>query len=106
MSSGTIISFLEEKGIREYFADVMGYEILRSKAGRINYLLKKYNISPTNAVYITDTAGDINEAGKCWVKAIAVTWGFQSKEELEKAGPTKIIDSPLNLVGAIEDVLK
>ena len=63
MSSGTIISFLEEKGIREYFADVMGYEILRSKAGRINYLLKKYNISPTNAVYITDTAGDINEAG-------------------------------------------
>ena len=40
------------------------------------------------------------------MKAIAVTWGFQSKEELEKAGPTKIIDSPLNLVGAIEDVLK
>ncbi len=89
-----------------YFEDILGADVHTDKTLKIKMLLEKYNISPAETVFITDTIGDIREAEKCKVKSIAVTWGFQSKEVLVKANPEAIIEDPKDLIGAILDVVK
>ena len=48
--------------------------------------------------YIGDTVGDILEAKKADVKAVAVTWGYHSRKMLEKVKPDYIVDTPKELL--------
>jgi phosphoglycolate phosphatase len=100
-----ISNFLEKENLTECFGDILGYEVHTSKVIKIASLLKKYNVNSNDAVFITDTLGDILEAKKCSVKSIGVTWGLHGKETLEKGNPVAIINDPRDLVNAIESVL-
>ena len=62
----------------------MGGDIHRSKVAKIQMILKKHGIKPAEAIFITDTLGDMREAIKCGVLSIGVTWGFHEKERLQK----------------------
>jgi phosphoglycolate phosphatase-like HAD superfamily hydrolase len=107
-SSGSKIidTFLTKEKLREYFSDILGFDIHSNKTIKINTLLKKYNILPENAVFITDSLGDILEANKCGVKSIGVTWGIHPQKTLEKGHPAVIIDDPRELINSINNVLK
>lgn len=100
-----IDSFLEKENIKKYFTDILGADIHKSKVTKIKMLLDKYSISPKDAVFITDTLGDILEANECGVPSIAVTWGLHEKYTLEKGNPAKIIENPLYLVDAVKEIL-
>ncbi len=104
--SQSIEKFLIKEGIREYFSDILGTDFHKSKIVKINYILKKYNLKLKDAVFITDSLGDILEANECGITSIGVTWGIHSKETLKKGHPIAIIDSPIDLVTTIENVLK
>ncbi len=67
-------------------------------------MLEKYKTIPENAVFITDTVGDVLEARKCGVKAIAVTWGFHGEATLQKAKPAKIVSTSEDLLKSIKDI--
>ena len=67
-------------------------------------LLDKYKITSEDAVFITDTVGDIVEARECGVRSIAVSWGFHEIETLEKARPAKIVSTPADLLRAIKEI--
>lgn len=101
-----IKNYLEKENIYECFSDLCGADVHKSKVFKINTLLDKYSIRPENAVFVTDTLGDIKEARECNVSSIAVLWGQHGRESLEKGKPFKIIDDPRDLVPSIEDVLK
>ena len=101
-----INDFLKKENLFACFLDVLGADVHTSKTLKIKTILEKYDISPSNSVFITDTLGDIKEAKECGVSSIAVTWGLHGKSILEKGEPLKIIDNPQDLVGAIENVLK
>jgi len=102
--STTIREILEREGIASYFNDFFGSDVHKSKVIKIKMLLEKYKVPPEEAVYITDTTGDIMEARECGVKSIAVTWGFHDEKTLLKANPEKIISNPGDLVKAVKEI--
>ena len=101
-----ISNFLDKENITKCFSDILGSDVHTSKVIKIASLLKKYDVDPNDAVFITDTLGDILEAKKCDVKSIGVTWGLHKKETLEKGNPIVIIDDPRDLENTINNVLK
>ena len=101
-----INDFLVKENLRNYFSDILGTDVNKSKVIKINSLLKKYNVLSKDVVFITDSLGDILEGNACGVKSIGVTWGIHAKENLEKGNPIAIIDSPLDLLEEIKNVLK
>ena len=100
-----ISNFLKKEKILDYFSDILGTDVDRNKTVKINNLLKKYNILSKNAVFITDSLGDIIEANECKIKSIGVTWGLHDKKDLERGKPNVIIDDPRFLLETIKNVL-
>ena len=64
-----------------------------SKVIKINGLLKKYGHDPKDALFITDTLGDIRDGTACGVATIGVTWGNHDRETLKKGEPYAIVDT-------------
>lgn len=105
--SSTITSpiqgFLEKHHIGRYFAEIMGADVHTSKHEKIKMIFKKYKIGAEDCVFVTDTLGDMVEAGRENVGAIAVSWGFHERETLEKGRPFRIVDTPRSLEAGIAD---
>lgn len=109
VSSGSnkiISGFIKKENLDTCFSDILGWENHSSKVVKINSLLEKYNFKSEDAVFITDTLGDIKEGNECGVACIGVTWGLHDNEILSKGNPKAIIDNPQDLVPTIENVLK
>jgi phosphoglycolate phosphatase len=104
-SSSVLIDFMKKENLFECFSDILGYEVHKSKVVKINNLLEKHRLTASNAIFITDTLGDLHEANECGVEAIAVTWGMHKRETLEQANPYMILDHPNDLVPEIEKYL-
>src|SRR3989344_1158610 len=102
-STDLIQEILEREDVANFFADVFGSDVHSSKIVKTKTLLNKYKVEVKDAVFITDTVGDIIEARECGVKAIAVTWGFHDEATLAKAQPVKIVNTPEDLIKAIKE---
>ncbi len=100
--SSSISQFLERQGLADVFKEVLGNDVEKSKVKKINDVLRRYDIKPTETVFVTDTLGDIKEAKACGVESIAVTWGYHSTTTLEKGNPYKIIDHPKKIIETIQ----
>ncbi len=103
--SSFIQEFLQKENLAESFTDILGVDIHPSKVFKINSLLDKYNLKSEDAVFITDTLGDVREANECNVASIGVTWGLHDRQTLEKGNPKAVIDNPPELLGTIERIL-
>ncbi len=104
--SDFIKSFLEREKTLDFFSDIYGADIHKSKVIKIGMILDQYKALPQDCIFITDTLGDIKEANECNISSIGVTWGLHSSKHMEKGRPMAIIDNPGELVQAIENVLK
>ena len=94
-----IISYnLKKRGLLNNFSLLVGADVIESKVKRLEKCLTKFNIKPSEAVYIGDTAGDIKEAKKVKIKTMAVTWGFHNKKMLKKAKPDFIAEKSSQIV--------
>src|SRR3989338_4967011 len=72
------------------------------KQENIKDLLNKYQATPGQAFFVTDTVGDIKEAKKHGLKAIAVTWGFHSKRRILEDHPDHVATDFNSLAEAID----
>lgn len=82
--------------IRKYFSDVTAVELQvkdLSKAERMGLLMKNRNIRPEEVIMVGDRPEDVLAAKENGVKAVGVTYGFGTKEELIKAGCWELVDS-------------
>jgi len=104
-STSAINAQLEKENVRAHFSELLGYDFHTDKTHKIMYVLKKYSITSNDAVFITDTLGDILEARKAGVLAIAVTWGLHDRERLEKGNPIAIVDTVAELKAKISEAL-
>ena len=81
----------------EYFLVVVSPDINKdkkmNKTEMIAYLMKKEKINAAEALYAGDTVTDIQSAHANGLKVAAVTYGYNTKERLVKAGAEFIIDS-------------
>ncbi len=93
-----IRDYLKNNAVSHFFGDILGGDFHHSKEEKFKHLLKKYNLSLENALFVTDTLGDILEANKVGIRTVAVTFGFHSKELLLEGNPFACIDEPEELL--------
>lgn len=86
-----------EQNIRHHFSDIMGSDIAVSKIEKIQMLMDKYEVAPSECIFITDTLGDVREANECGIDIIAVLWGFHDRETLNRGTVAHHADSPHDL---------
>ncbi len=99
-----IEQFLRKHGLSRYFKKVLGYRESLSKVVKINRVLKAAGAKSSEAVFVTDTLGDMLEAKECAVKSIAVTWGYHSKAVLRSGQPKYIVRTPRELGKKINEM--
>jgi phosphoglycolate phosphatase len=87
-------------GLDAHFASVYGPELTgerSNKADLLRHVLDRERLRPADVVMIGDREHDVIAARANGVRSIGVTWGFGSREELERAGAHVIVDSPEEL---------
>lgn len=99
-SEENIITFLSANNL-ELFDFIHTEAPLFSKSRIINKILKQTNIKPEESIYVGDETRDIEAAKRSHVKAIAVSWGFNSKEILAQQNPDFLIHEPTELIDII-----
>ena len=100
-SSANVVAFLETNELEDLFDFIYSGKTLFGKSKVINNLLKQENIDPKTAIYVGDETRDIEAARKSHIKAIAVSWGFNSAEVLAKHNPDFLIHQPNQLIEVI-----
>jgi phosphoglycolate phosphatase len=104
-SEDSIRHFLEKEDLLQCFSDILGYQTHTSKVVKIKGLLEKHNLASHDAVFITDTLGDIREGTEVGIRTIGVTWGMHDRATLEKGNPAIVIDSTEDLERTVEAIL-
>lgn len=56
--------------------------------------MERFNFNPSDCIYIGDSEVDVQTAHNAGIKCIGVTWGFRTKDELQKSGCDFIADNP------------
>lgn len=87
----------DETGLSELFAGFLGPRAAIHKDKKIKMALKEFGFAPEQAIFISDTSGDIVEAKKTGVATIGVTWGYHSKATVESSKPDQIAETPAEL---------
>lgn len=101
-SKDNVISFLEQNNLQYLFSSVYSGATLFGKSKIINKILKQEDINIEQVIYVGDETRDIESARKSKIKAIAVTWGFNSKKVLAEQNPDYLIHQPYELINVIE----
>ena len=87
-------------GMRPYFTRIYGSELDGTRCDKgdlIQYILQKENISSENCIMIGDREHDAIGAAKNNIRALGVSWGYGTSEELTLAGTECILKKPVEL---------
>ncbi|MDB5259188.1 MAG: putative phosphatase [Candidatus Taylorbacteria bacterium] len=101
-----IDEFLQKHSLRQCFKEILGNDVDKSKVKKIRIALEKYHAQPHDALFITDTLGDVKEAAECSVGCIAVSWGYHADEVLRKGNPYAVVNDKAGLVPAVQAYFK
>jgi phosphoglycolate phosphatase len=94
--------------LAHHFATIHGPELdgtNDSKADLIAHIMQVEGVRPETAVMIGDREHDVTAAARNGMRAIGVTWGYGSIEELNAAGAAALCPSPQHLPQAALDLL-
>jgi phosphoglycolate phosphatase-like HAD superfamily hydrolase len=95
---------LQMAGIDQYFNYVATKDVSYSKTKKTQMILEKYGVNPDQAIFITDTLGDVTQVAPTGVKSIGVTWGIHDDFHFQSA-PTgsifKVVSNTQELAGAL-----
>lgn len=101
---GYIIKDVLERGnLLHHFEEILGSDVERNKTKKIQTVFDRHGVDPSDALFITDTAGDVKEARKVNVDSVAVTWGYHNIDRLLTADPFAIVHSPQELLLTIQN---
>ena len=87
---------LEKTKLIQYFDDVIGLcdnVAPKPSPEMLNVLMERFNVNPSETVYIGDTLIDIETAVSANVRAIGATTGIYASKEILLAGAWKSIDN-------------
>jgi phosphoglycolate phosphatase len=96
---------LEMFGLRDYFAWVDGGDVGIRKRDQLANMLRNDRIGD-GSIMIGDRAFDIDAARVNGLESVGVLWGHGRRSELEAAGARRLIDSPDQLIGLADLVLR
>ncbi len=98
-----------ENVVRCYFPDI-AFDAVQGKVDGFavkpdpalgNLVMNRLGIAPDDMWYVGDTVTDMRCAQNLGAESVAVTWGFQSRNMLEKARPMHYADTPQALYDLI-----
>jgi phosphoglycolate phosphatase len=106
-----VISSNLKKNIRRFLknngVDDMDFIIsspLFTKEAKILKVIRKYHFDAARVVYVGDEFRDITASKKAGVKIVSVTWGYNSRELLEKGAPDAVIDNLSELTSLVRRI--
>ncbi|KJH73338.1 HAD-IA family hydrolase [Aliterella atlantica] len=103
-SKSNILAFLEHNNLESIFYYVYSGTTVFGKDKVINKFIRQENINVADVIYVGDETRDIESAKKSKVVAIAVSWGFNTKEALAKENPDFLIEQPQELLSVVESL--
>lgn len=71
---------------------------LFGKGKVLSKVIKQKKLDKKEVLYVGDEVRDIEAAHSAGIKVIAVTWGFNSKQRLEKSNPDFLVSSTNELI--------
>ena len=99
-------------------ADIFGKEKFACIAGQregisrkpdpagVYEILESLGVKKEECLYIGDSEVDVETARRAGVTGVGVTWGFRSRDVLEKAGAVHIIDTPQELMKIMKNTCR
>lgn len=101
-----IISSNSEENIRQFLTNneidifdfVSSGSSILGKGRNIEKVLTREGFRPENVVYIGDEIRDADAAKKVGIDVVIVSWGYNSRESLDKNNEGVLIDSPSQLL--------
>lgn len=88
---------MQHFGLTDYFSCIAGSDMAETRADKaavIRYALEREGVNDlSQTVMIGDRKYDVEGAHAFGMEAVAVTYGYGSREELETAGADRIVDS-------------
>gem|GEM_PF-6853953 len=84
-----------------YIDKVYGLEKPGTKADKIMHYCSKHDLDVSKSYFVTDTAGDLKQVSTTQISTIAVTYGFNSRDQLITQRPDNIIDTFQDLINII-----
>jgi len=102
-SEGNVDIFLKRHGVRHHFDFIISCRRLKGKARYLKAIAQECSVKPEKLFYVGDEVRDVKACRKAGVPVVGVTWGFNSREALEKSGPGLVVDHPEELLAAIRD---
>jgi phosphoglycolate phosphatase len=97
-----IEAFLKRHKLDNYFTQINGSVGLFAKAKSLQKMLNQNHINREDCYYIGDEVRDIEAALRLGIKQIAVTWGYNDATILKAYYPTALVNTPAQLLNAIE----
>jgi len=91
-------------GLAKFLGAVYGAELggrMDDKADLMAELLAGENLAASRCVMIGDRAQDIIAANANGVRPVGVLWGYGSREELQGAGASELLNAPGELLAAV-----
>jgi phosphoglycolate phosphatase len=95
---------LDRFDLSPYFTAVFGATMDGSRVEKedvLRYALEKSALSPEECLMVGDRCFDVEGARRVGMPAIAVTWGYGSREELAAAKPLALTESTEDLLSRI-----
>lgn len=96
--------------IKSYFTEVLANSINhsayteRTKMGRLENYMKKYQLKPNEVLIVGDTIEEIEIAKEIGCMCVAITQGNCAADRLEKAKPDYLIGDLGNLINIIREI--
>lgn len=107
-SSRNTTPLLENHGVRDMFGFIADAEVSTNKVDKFTFIKQRYGIESKDAVFITDSLGDVRAADIANIRTLAVTWGLHSKnffESEEHKNLMGIMESPTQLLDGVFKLL-
>lgn len=105
--SGVITSNAQEN-VRAFLQshDIDGFDFvwessIFGKSKHFKRLMAKYNVKAQEILYVGDEARDVHAAQKAKIDVAVVTWGFNTKERLQKEKPDYIVEDVNDLFSVV-----
>ena len=100
-SEENIIQTLRKNNIINLFDFVFSQSSIFGKHIVLKKMCRKYQINPSEVIYVGDEDRDIAASKKAKIKHIAVTWGYNSEKRLRELAPDYIANSPKEIAEII-----
>ncbi|HKU33194.1 MAG TPA: HAD hydrolase-like protein [Candidatus Nitrosotalea sp.] len=101
-SRENVMEFLKNNDL-QLFDFVYTGRAVYGKSRLLKKLMKEKTIPHDDPIYVGDEIRDVEAAKKAGIRVIGVSWGYNTKNALQKANPDHIVEKPKDLEQVILD---